>query len=228
MSNKKVESTDQSRKRKISQKNLEDKPVDESNMEINNKGSKKAKIKKVSPVKKTTEVFVKYGASSGGFIVEETAEKLDKPEHKTISNAKKNLGPSMKKQRNSPTKKVSVTKKVAQAKPSSVHEKKKMNVKKPNAKSSLVKNGGITKKIIKQHKSNTPSLASSKKPVISDERLRAFGLNPKKFHKKLKYGNKSTASGTATNSKNVVTENSKHEKLKQKKIKKKLLKVLES
>lgn len=230
VANKKVETTDQSKKRKISVKNIEDKPTEESNDEPIHIVNKKAKIEEVSPVRKSTGDLKKKVATSKGFIVEETSENVEKPAKETISNsgAKVQLELTKKKQKISTAKKVSTSVKPVHKKPSAANAntKQKVNVKKANTKSSLVNKGGITKKVAKSQRNNT---SSSKKPSISDERLRAFGLNPKKFHKKLKYGNKATASGLSTNSNsNGVTKNKKLDKLSQKKIKKKLLKVLGS
>lgn len=210
-------------------KTIADKPTEESNEEPIHIVNKKVKIEKVSPVLKSTGDLKKKDATSKGFIVEETSENIEKPAKKTISNSVKvQLKPTKKTEKISTTKKVSNSVKVAQKKTSASNANKtqKVNLKKANTKSSLVNKGGITKKIAKSHKSTT---SSSKQPSISDERLRAFGLNPKKFHKKLKYGNKATASALSTKSNsNGVTKNKKLDKLNQKKIKQQLLKVLGS
>lgn len=213
-------------------KTIADTPTEESNEEPIHLVNKKVKIEKVSPVLKSTGDLKKKDATSKGFIVEETSENIEKPAKKTISKSVKvQLKPTKKTEKISTTKKVSNSVKVAHKKTSAsnannANKTQKVNVKKANTKSSLVNKGGITKKIAKSQKSTT---SSSKQPSISDERLRAFGLNPKKFHKKLKYGNNSTASGLSTKSNsNGVTKNKKLDKLNQKKIKQKLLKVLGS
>lgn len=93
---------------------------------------------------------------------------------------------------------------------------KKINV----TKSSLSKKKNATKRILRKQGLtltkfiNTKSKQNFKaKPkdgtvaAISDERLRAFGINPKKFHKKIKYGNKPGEQTTQPKTNNKVKQN---------------------
>lgn len=212
------------------EKNIENKPTEELNKEPIERVNKKAKIEKSQPVRKLPVDSKKEGSTSKGFIIEETSENIVKSGKEPRSNSAKKKGKILTKAKESTTKKVLVTEKIAQKKASATipRQKQKTKLKKTNTKSSLLNKGGITKKIVKPQQIKTSTSTYAKKPSITDERLRAFGLNPKKFHKKQKYGNKSTVSvsGIPTNAKNVVTKNNKLDKLNQKKIKQKLLKVL--
>lgn len=109
------------------------------------------------------------------------------------------------------------------------HSQKKNKIKRRPTKVNLLK-GTKNKKINKPNKtqSSKTKVACLNKPSISDERLRAFGLNPKKFHKKLKYGrdSKATPIGTPTNGKKILKKSTKTDKLNQKKTKRKLMTIL--
>ncbi len=233
-------------KRKTPEESVENESTEDldEKSEIQN-DAKKVKVKQISPAKTPIGVPMK---TSKGFIVEKLSEDTEKSKKQTTSSTNKlKPSPAKKKQKISaikrapttekvvqkkkilPTKKVPTTPKVTQKSPlATIPNKNQSSVKlkKTNTKSSLIKKGGITKKTSKPQKSTATT--HSQKPSISDERLRAFGLNPKKFHKKLKYGNKSMAAGgePTTTAKKVATKNSKLDKLNQKKIKQKLLKVL--
>lgn len=200
------------------------KPAERLNPANIQKENEKDKVKKAVPVRKSIDHPEKEAATSNGFVIEEVAEKISESGKNLISKSRK-MKPELAKNK-SLTK---ATEKLTQKKSIATMplQKQKMKAKKTNTKSSLLSKGGITKKVVKPQRNKASSSAYPKKPSISDERLRAFGLNPKKFHNKLKYGGKSTASGP-TSSKAVVpkTKNNKLEKLNQKKIKKKLMQVL--
>lgn len=212
------------------EKNIENTPTEELNKEPIERDNKKAKIEKLQPVRKSPVDSKKDSSTSKGFIIEETSENVVKSGKEPRSNSAKKKGKILTKAKESTTKKVLVTEKVAQKKASAAipRQKQKTKLKKTNTKSSLLNKGGITKKIVKPQQIKTSTSTYAKKPSITDERLRAFGLNPKKFHNKQKYGNKSTVSGIPTKAKNVVSKTNKLDKLNQKKIKQKLLKVLGS
>lgn len=198
---------DESINEKIIQKESKKKGNDNVNKKIAHNDGQKEKMKKLTPVKKTTGNSNKQDAMSKGFIVEEmsvaTEESTNKK--KTIVDEKKTK----------PKKTLTATI------PQTNKSKTKISSNKPKR-----LKGGVNKKIVKAQKSKNSTVTFSKTSTISDERLRAFGLNPKKFHKKLKYGNKSTASETVIKTKNVASKTNKLAKLNQKKIKRKLLTVL--
>lgn len=190
----------------IVQKDNRKKGNNNANGETAHTDDRKDKINKRRPVKKSTGKSNNQDAMSKGFIVEKISAATD---NFSIKKKETILSTNNTKQK----KTLAAT----------LQQTPKSKTKKSNAKSNLA---GVTKKIVKPQKSNNSTSTFSKKPTISDERLRAFGLNPKKFHKKLKYGAKSTSSETVINSKKVVSKTNKLDKLNQKKIKRKLLTVL--
>lgn len=214
---KKVTTLDQSKKKKIPEKNNQTKEL----AEVNNETIEKQKVKsKKSTVGKSLENSKVRDGTSKSFMTEEISENTEESTKKTGESTEKKEE-SVKEKNVSSSEKVKPKKLLA----ATTHQKHKNTKKNSNTKSNLV-NGGVKKKITKQQKAKVSVSNYSNKPSISDERLRAFGLNPKKFHNKLKYGNKSQASGTVTNSNKVTNKSNKVDKLNQKKMKRKLLSVL--
>ncbi|XP_037038296.1 protein KRI1 homolog [Bradysia coprophila] len=220
-----AEATVPNRKRKISEEKIEKSTPEKSDEKISaQKERKKAKTEEVS---NPTKVTGDSGKTTKGLNIEKTPDVAVKPKMKEVLKTEKPKKQPVKKKAN-----ILMPKKVVSTK-STVHKKEAATIpnqqrKTKKVNSALLKKGGIKKKTARPQNNKSSTSTFSKKPSISDERLRAFGLNPKKFHKKLKYGNKSTGSATPTTSKKEVTKNNKVEKLNQKKIKQKLLKVLGS
>lgn len=104
------------------------------------------------------------------------------------------------------------------------------NIRKPGIKSMVKPNGKKAKKPFnKQNRSVSSKTVDAKS--ISDERLRAFGLNPKKYHKKQKYGSAAQAAtksvaNKVSNPKVLSGKMAKQKANNDKKIKEKLKQIL--
>lgn len=107
-----------------------------------------------------------------------------------------------------PNKNAPVAKKAKIESTPSNKDKKKITITSKPLQSGINKSANVNAKLQKngQKKTTNTKATANKKPAaksadaISDERLRAFGINPKKFHKKQKYGTttKPANSGAAT------------------------------